>query len=119
MKPGRLETDREYAAKIQKAVYELVKNEPEKMLPIFSDDDYRRVVYVNELKRYLVINEFGTIKETANGWGYKSFESARKALLYADIATERAWKQRRKYGDYHTAMELAESYYGCNQADFY
>lgn len=119
MHPGRLETDRAYAAKIQKIIYELVKNEPEKMLQVFRNDEYRRVIYVDELNRYIVINEFGTIKDTANGWGYKSFESARKALLYSDMDVERAHQKRQTSGDYHTAMELADSYYGYSQADFY
>lgn len=122
MRQGRLATDREYAAKIQRNVYKLVRNKSNKILPISGTNDYL-VFHIDGFDRYIVIDEFGTIIETANGWGYKSFASAEKAALYVDMQAEmRAQRIMRKYrsaSSYDIDMEMADCYYGYNHADFY
>ena len=122
MRQGRLATDREYAAKIQRNVYKLVRNKSNKILPISGTNDYF-VFHIDGFDRYIVIDEIGTIIETANGWGYKSFTSAEKAALYVDMQAEmRAQRIMRKYrsaSSYDIDMEIADCYYGYNHADFY
>jgi len=74
---------------------------------------------MNELKRYIVTDDYGIIMETANGWGYKNIESAEKAALYANILAERRFKRNQSHSSYDIDMEMANCYYGYNQADFY
>ena len=51
--------------------------------------------------------------------GYKSLESAEKAALYADMRAERRMRKHRNPSSYDIDMEMADCYYGYNQADFY
>lgn len=57
--------------------------------------------------------------ETANGWGYKTIESAEKAALYTDMLAERRMCKHQNPSSYDIDMEMTDCYYGYNQADFY
>ena len=103
MKQGRLETDSTY---------------PEKLLSITSVN-YMRAIFLGELKRYIVTDDYGNIMETANGWGYRTLESAEKAAWYADMRAERRMRKHRNPSSYDIDMEMADCYFGYNQADFY
>ena len=118
MKQGRLETDDTYKNKIQKEIYEIIETNPEKLLSI-TNNKYIKAIYINELNRYIVTDDYGDIMETANGWGYKTIESAEKAALYADMRAERRMRKHRNPSSYDLDMEIADCYYGYNQADFY
>lgn len=117
MRPGRLLTDTVYADKIQQIIYDIVKNEPEKLISI-TNNKYIKAISVDELKRYIVIDDYGNILETANGWGYKTLESAENAALYADMRAERAMRKHQTASSYDIDMEMADCYYGYNPADF-
>lgn len=117
MKQGRLVTDIAYANKIQKQIYEIVESDPKKIIPI-TNNKYIKAIFMDELNRYIVIDDYGNIMETANGWGYKSLESAEKAALYADMRAERALRRHRTANSYDIDMEMADCYFGYNQADF-
>ena len=118
MKQGRLETDNTYANKIQKQIYKIIETNPEKLLSITSKN-YMKAIFLDELKRYIVTDDYGNIMETANGWGYKTIESAEKAASYADMRAERRMRKHRNPSSYDLDMEMADCYYGYNQADFY
>lgn len=118
MKQGRLVTDIAYANRIQKQMYEIVESDPKKLIPI-TNNKYIKAIFIDELNRYIVIDDYGNIIETANGWGYKSLESAEKAALYADMRAERAMRRYRTANSYDIDMEMVDCYFGCNQADFY
>ena len=118
MKQGRLETDDTYKNKIQKEIYKIIENNPEKLLSITSIT-YMKAIFLDELKRYIIVSDCGYIMETANGWGYKTQESAEKAALYADMRAERRMRKHRNPSSYDIDMEMADCYYGYNQADFY
>ena len=118
MKQGRLETDSTYKNKIQKEIYKIIENKPEKLLSIASIT-YMKAIFLDELKRYIIVSDYGYIMETANGWGYKTLESAEKAAWYIDMRAERAMRRRRNGSSYDIDMEMADCYYGYNQADFY
>lgn len=118
MKQGRLVTDIVYANKIQKQIYEIVESDPKKIIPI-TNNKYIKAIFMDELNRYIVIDDYGNIMETANGWGYKSLESAEKAALYADVSAERAMRCHRTANSYDIDMEMVDCYLGYNQADFY
>lgn len=49
----------------------------------------------------------------------KTIESAEKAALYADMRAERRMRKHRNPSSYDLDMEIADCYYGYNQADFY
>lgn len=117
MKQGRLVTDIAYANKIQKQIYEIVESDPKKIIPI-TNNKYIKAIFMDELNRYIVIDDYGNIMETANGWGYKSLESAEKAALYADMRAERAMRRHRTANSYDIDMEMVDCYFGYNQADF-
>ena len=95
MKQGRLETDSTYKNKIQKEIYKIIENKPEKLLSITSIT-YMKAIFLDELKRYIIVSDYGYIMETANGWGYKTLESAEKAAWYIDMRAERAMRRRMK-----------------------
>ena len=118
MENGKLITDKEYANKIQKQIYKIIENNPEKLISI-TNKKYIKAIYINSLKRYIVTDDDGRIMETANGWGYKTIESAEKAALYSDMLAERRMKRHQSPSSYDIDMEMADCYYGCNQADFY
>lgn len=118
MKQGRLVTDIAYANKIQKQIYEIVESDPKKIIPI-TNNKYIKAIFMDELNRYIVIDDYGNIMETANGWGYKSLESAEKAALYADMSAERSMRCHRTANSYDIDMEMVDCYLGYNQADFY
>lgn len=118
MKQGRLVTDIAYVNKIQKQIYEIVESDSKKIIPI-TNNKYIKAIFMDELNRYIVIDDYGNIMETANGWGYKSLESAEKAALYADMRAERAMRRHRTANSYDIDMEMADCYFGYNQADFY
>ena len=118
MKQGRLETDSTYVNKIQKQIYKIIETNPEKLLSITSVN-YMRAIFLGELKRYIVTDDYGNIMETANGWGYKTLELAEKAAWYADMRAERRMRKHRNPSSYDIDMEMADCYYGYNQADFY
>ena len=118
MKQGRLVTDIAYVNKIQKQIYEIVESDSKKIIPI-TNNKYIKAIFIDELNRYIVIDDYGNIMETANGWGYKSLESAEKAALYADMRAERAMRRHRTANSYDIDMEMADCYFGYNQADFY
>ena len=77
MKQGRLETDSTYANKIQKQIYKIIETNPEKLLSI-TNNKYIKAIYINELNRYIVTDDYGNIMETANGWGYKTINRQKK-----------------------------------------
>ena len=118
MKQGILETDSTYKNKIQKEIYEIIENNPEKLLSIASIT-YMKAIFLDELKRYIIVSDYGYIMETANGWGYKTLKSAEKAAWYIDMQAERAMRRHRNGISYDIDMEMADCYYGYNQADFY
>ena len=118
MKQGRLITDKKYANEIQNKIYKIIKNNPKKLISI-TNNKYIKAIFINELKRYIVTDDYGIIMETANGWGYKTIESAEKAALYANILAERRFKRNQSPSSYDIDMEMADCYYGYNQADFY
>lgn len=118
MEPGKLMTDTTYLNKIQKQIYKIIETNPEKLLSI-TNNKYIKAIYINELNRYIVTDDYGDIMETANGWGYKTIESAEKAALYADMRAERRMRRHQSPSSYDIDMEIADCYYGYNQADFY
>ena len=118
MKQGRLITDTQYTKNIQKQIYKIIETNPEKLLSITSVN-YMKAIFLDELNRYIVTDDDGNIMETANGWGYKTQESAEKAALYADMRAERRMRKHRNPSSYDIDMEMADCYYGYNQADFY
>lgn len=118
MKPGRLITDAVYAKEIQQKIYDIVANEPEKLISI-TNRKYIKAIFIDELNRYIVIGDYGTILETANGWGYKTIESAANAASYMDMRAERAMRKHQTASSYDIDMEIADCYYGYNPADFY
>lgn len=117
MKQGRLITDTKYAKNIQRQIFNIVENEPHKLIQI-TNNDYYCAIHVDEINRYLVINKFGNIMETANGWGYKTIESAEKAALYTDMRAERRMRKHKNPSSHDIDMEMADCYFGYNQADF-
>ena len=118
MDQGRLITDKKYVNELQKEIYKTIENEPTKLISI-TNNEYTKAIFINELKRYIVTDDYGNIMETANGWGYKSLESAEKATIYADILAERHIKRHQSPSSYDIDMEMADCYYGYNQSDFY
>ena len=118
MKQGRLVTDIAYANKIQKQIYEIVESDPKKII-LITNNKYIKAIFMDELNRYIVIDDYGNIMETANGWGYKSLESAEKAALYADMRAERSMRRHRTANSYDIDMEMVDCYFGYNPADFY
>lgn len=118
MKQGRLITDKKYINKIQNKIYKIIENNPKKLISI-TNINYMKAIFLYELKRYIIVSNYGNIMETANGWGYKSLESAEKAALYADMRAERRMRKHRNLNSYDIDMEMADCYYGYNQADFY
>lgn len=117
MRTGRLLTDAAYAADIQRIIHDIVKNEPEKLISI-TNNKYIKAIFIDKLKRYIAIDDCGNILETANGWGYKTIESAENAALYADMRAERAMRKHQTASSYDIDMEMADCYYGYNPADF-
>lgn len=118
MKQGRLITDKKYINKIQKEIYEIIETNPEKLLSITSIN-YMKAIFLDELKRYIIVSDYGNIMETANGWGYKTIESAEKAAFYANMRAERKWNRNQSPSSYDIDMEILDCYYGYNEADFY
>ena len=118
MQRGRLITDAAYAKEIQQKIYDIVETEPEKLISI-TNNKYIKAIFIDELNRYIVIDDYGNIIESANGWGYKTLESAENAALYADIRAERLFQQTQTASSYDIDMEMADYYYGYNSADFY
>lgn len=118
MDQGRLITDTKYVNEIQKQIYKIIETNPEKLLSITSIN-YMKAIFLNKLKRYIIVNNYGNIIATANGWGYKSLESTEKAALYADMRAERRMKRHQSPSSYDIDIEMADCYYGYNEADFY
>ena len=118
MQRGRLITDAAYAKEIQQKIYDIVETEPEKLISI-TNNKYIKAIFIDELNRYIVIDDYGNIIKSANGWGYKTLESAENAALYADIRAERLFQRTQTASSYDIDMEMADCYYGYNSADFY
>lgn len=118
MEQGRLITDKKYIKEIQNKIYKIIENDPKKLISI-TNKEYIKAIFINELKRYIVTDDDGLIMETANGWGYKTIESAEKAALYADMLAERRMCKHQNPSSYDIDMEMTDCYYGYNQADFY
>lgn len=118
MEQGKLKIDNNYANKIQKQIYKIIETNPEKLLSITSVN-YMKAIFLDELKRYIIVSDYGNIMETANGWGYKTLESAENAAWYADMRAERRMRKHRNPSSYDIDMEIADCCYGYNQADFY
>lgn len=83
----------------------------------------RRVYYSETINRWLIVNGRGEITEDANGYGYKTKESALKAARYFDREVIQKLHEinrgsRRRGSDLETDMELAQSYYGYDSWDF-
>lgn len=118
MEQGRLITDKKYVNEIQIKIYKIIENNPKKLIQI-TNNKYIKAIFIDELKRYIVIDDCGNILETANGWGYKSLKSAEKAASYADMRAERRYNRNQSPSSYDIDMELLDCYYGYNEADFY
>lgn len=83
----------------------------------------RRVYYSEVIERWVIVNSQGEITEDANGYGYKTKESALKAARYFDRDVIQRINEinrgsRRRGSDLETDMELAQSYYGYDSWDF-
>lgn len=71
----------------------------------------RRVYYSEIIDRWLIVNGLGEITEDANGYGYKTKESALKAARYFDREVRQKLYEvyrgdRRRGSDLETDMEL-------------
>ena len=83
----------------------------------------RRVYYSEIIGRWVIVNSQGEITEDANGYGYKTKESALKAARYYDRDVIQKLHEvyrgdKRRGSDLDTDMELAQSYYGYDSWDF-
>lgn len=123
MKQGRLLTDERFRNEMRRQIQQIIDNQPGLLVSVDENDEYK-IIYLEGFNRYIIINEFGTIYETANGWGYKTLLSAQKAAQYMAMRSERVksrqtHKRHRGPDSYDIDMEMAECYYGYNEADFY
>ena len=123
MKQGRLLTDERFRNEIQRQIQQIIDDQPGLLISIDENDEYK-IIYLEGFNRYIIINEFGTIYETANGWGYKTLLSAQKAAQYMAMRSDLVKSRQTHRGyrgpdSYDIDMEMAECYYGYNEADFY
>ena len=79
------------------------------------------IFYSKIINRWLILDGVGEIKQSANGYGYKTQESAWSAALYYDRENEQALKalEREARRCKTTDAELVQSYYGYDHCDFF
>ena len=106
---------------------EIEKENPEKFI---KASPHYKAYYVESINRYVIIDDVRTISANGNGYGYRSIKTAKASANYLEEKQKRQSKHHKRsqskhhkrsnrLDSYDIDMELADCYYGYNEADFY